>query len=46
MERADRHYRRMPQDTIPDLFIEWERTAPVENVWSQKTGVVHAPFND
>ncbi len=33
VERADRW-----------LFIDWERTAPIETVWSPKTGLVHAPY--
>ena len=44
VERADRWYRRNENDTMPDLFIEWDRTAPIETIWSPKIGVVHAPF--
>jgi predicted AlkP superfamily phosphohydrolase/phosphomutase len=44
VERADRWYRRSPDDTMPDLFVDWERTAPIETVWSAKTGIVHAPY--
>ena len=44
IERADRWYRRSAADTMPDLFIDWERTAPIETVWSPKTGLVHAPY--
>jgi len=29
---------------MPDLFVDWERTAPIETVWSPKTGLVHAPY--
>lgn len=43
-ERADRWYRRCEDDRIPDLFLDWERTAPIETVWSAKTGFVHAPY--
>jgi hypothetical protein len=42
--RSDRFYSRSPTDTLPDLFVEWDRTAPFETVWSPKTGVVHAPY--
>jgi predicted AlkP superfamily phosphohydrolase/phosphomutase len=41
---SDRWYRRRNDDTIPDLFIDWERSAPVETVWSPKTGLVHGPY--
>lgn len=44
VERSDRWYRRSAVDTIPDLFVDWERTALVETVWSSKTGPVHAPY--
>jgi hypothetical protein len=29
---------------MPDLFIDWERSAPIETVWSPKVGLVHAPY--
>ncbi len=44
VERTDRWYRRCDTDTMPDLFIDWERAAPIETVWSAKTGLVHAPY--
>ncbi len=46
VERADRWYTRSNDDTIPDLFIDWNRTDPIETVWSLKTGVVHAPYTN
>jgi predicted AlkP superfamily phosphohydrolase/phosphomutase len=46
VHRADRWYRRAPDDTIPDLFIDWERSGPIETVWSAKTGIVHAPYTN
>ena len=42
--RADRWYRRAADDTLPDLFIDWARDAPIETVWSTKIGVVHGPY--
>ena len=42
--RSDRWYRRGPRDKMPDLFIDWERSAPIETIWSAKIGVVHAPY--
>jgi len=46
VHRADRWYRRAPDDTIPDLFIDWERAGPIEMVWSPKTGLIHAPYTN
>ncbi len=43
-ERADRFYRRSKTDALPDLFLDWERSAPIESVWSAKTGLVAAPY--
>jgi hypothetical protein len=40
---ASRWYRRSPGDTMPDLFVDWERSAPIEQVWSPQAGLVHAP---
>ena len=31
-------------DELPDLLINWNHEAPVETVWSPKTGVIHAPY--
>jgi predicted AlkP superfamily phosphohydrolase/phosphomutase len=44
VERSDRRYSRSPTDRMPDLFIDWERSAPIETVWSPKVGLVHAPY--
>ena len=41
---ADDVYRRTPGDAMPDLFIEWERSAPIERVWSPATGTVVVPY--
>ena len=38
--RAADHYKREPGDEMPDLFIEWDRTAPLETLASPKIGVV------
>ena len=35
---------RSVQDTMPDLFLDWERSAPIEKVWSAKTGLVESPY--
>jgi predicted AlkP superfamily phosphohydrolase/phosphomutase len=44
VERADRWYRRSARDSMPDLFIDWEREAPIETLWSPKLGLLHAPY--
>lgn len=38
VERCDRHHRRSPTDTMPDLFVEWDRSGPIETVVSPKIG--------
>jgi predicted AlkP superfamily phosphohydrolase/phosphomutase len=42
--RTDAYYKRDPADELPDLLIDWNHEAPVETVWSPKTGVIHAPY--
>ena len=44
VERSDRWYHRSSTDTLPDLFIDWQRTTPIETIWSPKIGLVHAPY--
>jgi predicted AlkP superfamily phosphohydrolase/phosphomutase len=44
VERTDAHYLRAPMDSLPDLFIEWNHEAPIETVWSPKTGIMYAPY--
>ena len=44
VHRADAFYEREATDTLPDLFVDWNRRAQIETVWSPKTGVVHAPY--
>jgi predicted AlkP superfamily phosphohydrolase/phosphomutase len=41
---TDEHYRRSVDDTLPDLFVDWNRQSLMETVWSPKTGVVHVPY--
>ncbi|HEV2781745.1 MAG TPA: alkaline phosphatase family protein [Actinophytocola sp.] len=43
--RAEDHYDREENDTLPDLFIDWSHEAPVETVWSPRTGLVYGPDN-
>jgi hypothetical protein len=42
--RLEDHYDRETQDKLPDLLIDWSREAPIENVWSPKTGIIHGPY--
>jgi predicted AlkP superfamily phosphohydrolase/phosphomutase len=42
--RADAFYARTPEDTLPDLFVEWDRSAPIETLSSPKTGTFHIPY--
>ena len=46
VEPVERWYpeRRRDTDRWPDLFVDWERSALIENVWSPKVGLVHAPY--
>ncbi len=40
VERAEDHYPRTPDDTLPDLFIEWNNDAPITTVSSPAIGTV------
>jgi predicted AlkP superfamily phosphohydrolase/phosphomutase len=42
--RAADHYERAGGDTIPDLFVEWDRSVPIERVSSPKIGTVHIAY--
>jgi predicted AlkP superfamily phosphohydrolase/phosphomutase len=42
--RTDTLYRRTPGDRLPDLFVEWDRSAPIETLSSPKTGTFHVPY--
>jgi predicted AlkP superfamily phosphohydrolase/phosphomutase len=47
VEPVGRWYERgVGADTMPDLFVEWERSTLVETVWSPKIGVVHVPYTN
>ncbi|MGH2982466.1 MAG: glycosyltransferase, partial [Solirubrobacterales bacterium] len=41
---TDDIYRRSEGDAFGDLFVEWERSAPIERVWSPATGTVAVPY--
>jgi len=40
VRRVDDIYDRSPSDAFPDLFVEWNRNAPIERVWSPRIGLV------
>ncbi len=40
-----RFHRRAPEDAMPDLFVEWDRSAPIETVRSPRIGTVRAPYS-
>ncbi len=42
--RSDAHHVRRAGDTIPDLFVEWDRSAPIERVHSPAVGTVSTPY--
>ena len=42
---TDEQYERTPTDAFGDLIIEWNRTAPIETVWSPAVGVVRVPYD-
>lgn len=44
VHRTDDHHRRAPDDCMPDLLIEWNRTAPIDAVRSTKVGTVRTPY--
>ncbi len=41
---TDDVYRRSPGDAFGDLYIEWERSAPIERVWSPAIGTITVPY--
>ncbi len=42
--RTDRYYPRNGDDTLPDLFLEWNRDGPIETVWSPRFGMIHGRY--
>lgn len=36
---------RSPDDAFPDLFVEWDRRAPVEQLWSPEVGTVAGAYD-
>lgn len=41
---TDDVYKREPGDALGDLYVEWERSAPIERVWSPAIGTVAVPY--
>ncbi|HEX3063825.1 MAG TPA: alkaline phosphatase family protein [Dongiaceae bacterium] len=44
VSRAERWYRRDRTDTMPDLFVDWDHTHPIESVRSDKVGLVEMAY--
>jgi predicted AlkP superfamily phosphohydrolase/phosphomutase len=44
VHRCSEHYPRAADDRMPDLFVEWERSAPIEAVASPGVGTLVAPY--
>ena len=44
VRRCDAYHGRSATDTMPDLFVDWDRSAPIETVRSAKTGTIHAAY--
>jgi predicted AlkP superfamily phosphohydrolase/phosphomutase len=44
VERCDRWHKRAPSDTMPDLFLDWERSGLIETVTSPRIGTVHGRY--
>ncbi len=42
--RSDSLYDRADLDALPDLFVEWNQDAPIETIWSPRTGELHRPY--
>jgi hypothetical protein len=42
---AEDVYTRAPDDAFGDLYVEWERSDPIERVWSPAIGTVFVPYD-
>lgn len=42
---ASDHYKRTPDDGLPDLLIEWNNAVPVDHVWSPTIGSLRRKYN-
>ena len=42
---TDDVYDRKPGDAFADVYVEWERSAPIERVWSPTTGTVAGAYD-
>jgi len=45
VRRSDAFFRRSDGDSMPDLFLDWERSAPIEAARSPRIGTVRAPYD-
>lgn len=42
--RCEANYERAADDGLPDLFVDWERSAPIERVYSPTVGTIVEPY--
>jgi predicted AlkP superfamily phosphohydrolase/phosphomutase len=42
--RSSDHYDRAELDTMPDLFVLWNRAHPASTAWSPRVGLVYEPY--
>ena len=42
--RTDLHYPRSSDDSLPDLFLEWNHDDPIETIWSPRFGTIHGRY--
>jgi len=45
VQRCADWHERTPSDVMPDLFVDWDRTAPIERVHSDKVGLIEIPYD-
>jgi predicted AlkP superfamily phosphohydrolase/phosphomutase len=45
VHRCAEHHRRELDDCLPDLFVQWENSVPIEAVGSPKIGTVRIPYS-
>jgi predicted AlkP superfamily phosphohydrolase/phosphomutase len=43
---TDDVYRRAPGDAFADLYVEWERSAPIERIWSPSVGTLARSYEE
>jgi hypothetical protein len=44
VERSDEHYQRDALDSLPDLFLHWNKDHLIETVWSPRFGMIGGEY--